>query len=174
MSDRVPLLTALGFAAMLAAVGPAGAADAAQAAMLDAQGKSVGTIELRETPHGVLLLGKLVGLPPGPHAFHIHAVGKCEPPFASAAGHFNPGDRKHGFLVAEGSHAGDLPNLLVPASGALDFEMLARGVSLAAGGAGGLFDADGSALVVHAGADDYKSDPAGNAGARIACGVLRQ
>ena len=113
---------------------------------------------------------RLTGLA-GEHAFHIHAVGKCEPPFTTAGGHFNPAQHKHGFMSGEG-HAGDMPNLHVPEGGALSIEVLNRDVTLAKGKPNSVFDADGSAIVIHAKADDYKSDPAGNAGDRIACGVV--
>ena len=110
--------------------------------------------------------------PPGAHAFHIHGVGQCEPPdFKSAGGHFNPGSLHHGFANADGPHAGDLPNLYVPEGGKLEFEVLARGVTLGTGPTS-LFGANGSSLVIHQAADDYKTDPAGNAGARLACGVV--
>jgi superoxide dismutase, Cu-Zn family len=168
---RYPLLAAA-VVAVAAVSWPAHANETARAAMQDDKGKSVGTIDLRQTPHGVLVIGKLEGLPPGPHAFHIHGVGKCEPPFTSAGGHFNPANKKHGLLAADGHHAGDLPNLHVPASGALSFELLAPAVSLVPGAAGDLFDADGSSFIVHAGVDDYTSDPTGEAGGRIACGIV--
>ena len=132
----------------------------------------VGAVQLTETPHGVLLRLALKGGAPGEHAFHIHAVGKCEPPFTSAGGHFNPASKKHGLAVAEGSHAGDMPNLHIPASGELVVEILNGGVTLAKGKPNSVFDTDGSAIVIHAGVDDYKSDPTGNAGDRIACGVI--
>ena len=112
------------------------------------------------------------GVPAGEHAFHVHAVGKCEPPFTSAGGHFNPASKKHGMEAAEGSHAGDMPNLFVPASGELTVEIANPMISLAKGQPNSVFDADGSALIIHAGADDYKTDPTGNAGDRIACGVI--
>lgn len=144
----------------------------AKAPLKDAGGKDVGTVDLVQTPHGVLLKMSLKGIPAGEHAFHIHTVGKCEPPFTTAGGHFNPGSRKHGMEAAEGAHAGDMPNLHVPASGDLVIEIANSAISLVKGQPTSVFDADGSAIVIHAKADDYKSDPAGNAGDRIACGVI--
>ena len=156
-----------------AAVTPTNAPSAAAKATLkDAQGKTLGEATLRESPAGVLVRLELQGVPPGPHAFHIHAVGKCEgPDFMTAGGHFNPSTMKHGLLAAGGPHAGDMPNLFVPADGRLSAEVLDANVSIAAGPKS-LFDGDGSALMLHATADDYTSDPAGNAGGRIACGVV--
>jgi Cu-Zn family superoxide dismutase len=147
-------------------------AQTAKAPLKDATGKDVGTVELMQTPHGVLLKMSLKGIPAGEHAFHVHAVGKCEPPFTTAGGHFNPASKKHGMEAAEGAHAGDMPNLHVPASGELVIEIANPAISLTKGQPNSVFDADGSAIVVHAKADDYKSDPAGNAGDRIACGVV--
>ena len=144
----------------------------AKAVLKDAQGKDVGRVELVQMPHGVLLKMSLKGFPAGERAFHIHAVGKCEPPFTTAGPHFNPGSKKHGMAAADGAHAGDMPNLHVPASGELSIEIANPMISLAKGAPHSVFDADGSAIVIHAAADDYKSDPAGNAGDRIACGVI--
>jgi superoxide dismutase, Cu-Zn family len=156
-------------AALLAV--PALAADKASAVLKDAQGTEVGKATLTTTPSGVLIGLDLTALPAGDHAFHIHAVGKCEPPkFESAGPHFNPDSTKHGLMNPEGPHAGDMPNLHVPDSGKLYVEVLNPTVTLSAESA--LLDADGSAIVVHAGADDYRTDPAGNAGDRIACGVI--
>jgi Cu-Zn family superoxide dismutase len=147
-------------------------AETAKAPLKDAAGKDVGTVDLVQTPHGVLLKLSLKGIPAGEHAFHVHAVGKCEPPFTSAGGHFNPGGKKHGMEAAEGAHAGDMPNLHVPASGELVVEIANPAISLVKGQPNSVFDADGSAIVVHAGVDDYKTDPTGNAGDRIACGII--
>jgi len=148
------------------------APDTAKAELKDAMGKTVGQATLTDSPHGVLVHVVLSGAPEGVHAFHIHATGKCEAPaFMSAGGHFNPSMKQHGLSNPMGMHAGDLPNVQVPASGALTFDFLAPDVTLRAG-AGSLMDADGSALMLHQTADDYKGDPAGNAGARIACGVV--
>jgi Cu-Zn family superoxide dismutase len=144
---------------------------AATAELKNAAGAVVGQATLTETPHGVLIRTTLTNIPAGVHAFHIHAVGVCEPPFTSAGGHFNPAGKQHGLRNAMGMHAGDMPNIEVPASKQLTFEKLATGVTLGAG-ANSLFDADGSALMIHDHADDYSSDPAGDAGPRIACGVI--
>jgi Cu-Zn family superoxide dismutase len=155
----------------LAAAGPARAA-AARAVLADKDGKTVGEAHLEQTPHGVVIHLDIQALPPGTHAIHVHAVGKCDPPdFASAGGHFNPAGHQHGIENPAGMHAGDLPNLEVPADGKLVVDVFAPGISLLPGHVS-LFDADGYALVIHEKADDYKSDPAGNAGARIACGVV--
>ena len=151
---------------------PATSAPAAKATLKDAQGKTLGEATLRDSAAGVLVKLDLQNVAPGPHAFHIHTVGKCDAPdFMTAGGHFNPTTMKHGLLATGGPHAGDMPNLFVPADGKLSVEVLDSNVTLAAGGKS-VFDADGSALVLHATADDYATDPAGNAGGRIACGVV--
>jgi Cu-Zn family superoxide dismutase len=154
------------------AAAPAGA-QTAQAALQDANGKDVGSATLSQTPAGVLIGLSLKGLPAGEHAFHVHGVGKCEPPFTSAGPHFNPAGRKHGLMAAEGHHAGDMPNLHIPASGELAVEVVNDAVTLEKGKPGSLLDGQGTALVIHGGKDDYRSDPAGEAGSRIACGVIR-
>jgi Cu-Zn family superoxide dismutase len=173
MNQRNRILAA-GLAATfaLAAALPA-AAQTASAPLKDAQGKEVGSANLMQTPRGVLINLSVKGLPPGEHAFHVHAVGKCEPPFTSAGGHFNPDHKKHGLMAAEGAHAGDMPNLHIPQSGDLTIEVLNASVTLDKGKPNSLFDNDGSALVIHAGTDDYKTDPTGDAGGRIACGVVQ-
>lgn len=173
MNNRNRFLTA-GFAAAVALVTalPA-AAQTASAPLKDAQGKEVGSANLVQTPRGVLINLSVKGLPPGEHAFHVHAVGKCEAPFTSAGGHFNPDNKKHGLMANEGAHAGDMPNLHIPQSGDLTIEVLNAAVTLDKGKPNSLFDNDGSALVIHAGTDDYKTDPTGDAGGRIACGVVQ-
>ena len=147
-------------------------AQTAKASLKDVSGKDVGQVQLLQTPHGVLLKLSVKGVPPGEHAFHVHAVGKCEPPFTSAGGHFNPASHKHGMQAADGAHAGDMPNLFIPANGELMVEVANPMISLVKGQPNSVFDADGSAIIIHAGADDYKTDPTGNAGDRIACGVI--
>jgi Cu-Zn family superoxide dismutase len=162
-----------GFAAlMLAAASLPAAAQSAKAALKDAKGSDAGSVTLTQMPEGVLLTLTVKGIPPGEHAFHVHAVGKCEPPFTSAGGHFNPAGKKHGLMVKEGHHAGDMPNLHVPSGGALTVEVMNAAITLEKGKPNSVFDSDGSAVVIHAGKDDYKSDPAGDAGGRIACGVV--
>ena len=141
------------------------------AQLKDAQGKAVGTATLTDVPHGVLMHVTLTGVPAGVHAFHVHANGACEPPFTSAGGHFNPGGAQHGIENEKGMHAGDMTNVTVPADGNLTFDVFNPHVTLRAG-PNSLFKEGGTALMLHGGADDYKSDPAGNAGPRIACGVV--
>jgi Cu-Zn family superoxide dismutase len=144
----------------------------AKAEMQNSQGRKVGVVTFEQTPHGVLVIADLRDLPPGSHALHVHEVGKCEPPFKTAGDHFNPMGKEHGMKNVRGMHAGDLPNLEVADDGAAHFQAFASGLSLEPGRAGYLFDKDGSAVVVHASADDYVTNPAGNAGDRIACGVV--
>jgi Cu-Zn family superoxide dismutase len=144
----------------------------ATATLKDAQGQTLGTATFRAAPTGILLKVDLTGAAPGVHGLHIHTTGKCEAPmFTSAGGHFAPGGTKHGLMAAMGPHAGDLPNVFVGSDGKGSAEIFVRGVTLAAGPTS-ILDADGSALVLHATADDYLTDPAGNAGGRIACGVI--
>jgi Cu-Zn family superoxide dismutase len=152
-----------------------GVADAtnARAEVKDAGGKVVGEATLEQQRDGVRIRATFDGLPPGTRAVHLHEVGKCEPPFQSAGGHFNPTGKKHGKDNPQGPHAGDLPNIQAGRDGRAKLETTLRVVSLE-GGSSALLDADGAALVVHAASDDYKSDPAGNAGDRIACGVFRR
>lgn len=173
MNHRNRILAAgIAAAFALAATLPT-AAQTASVPLKDAQGKEVGSANLTQTPRGVLINLAVQGLPPGEHAFHVHAVGKCEPPFTSAGGHFNPDHKKHGLMAAEGAHAGDMPNLHIPQSGDLTIEVLNAAVTLEKGKPNSLLDADGSAMVIHAATDDYKTDPTGDAGGRIACGVVQ-
>jgi len=144
----------------------------ASAELKDKDGKVVGMAMLSERPGGVLVRVEAKGLTPGLHAVHVHAVGKCDgPAFTSAGGHFNPAGKKHGHKSAEGAHAGDLPNMLIAKDGSGRFEAMTDGFTLRAGPLS-VFDTDGSALVIHAGVDDYTTDPTGNAGDRAACGLV--
>jgi Cu-Zn family superoxide dismutase len=143
-----------------------------QVPLADAKGGAVGDVRLQETPRGVFMKVTITNLPPGPHAFHIHAVGRCAPTFDAAGDHFNPMGKQHGIENPKGRHAGDLPNLHIPDTGRLVVEVLAPDVTLVPGKANSLLDADGAALVIHAKADDHQSDPAGESGDRIACGAI--
>lgn len=147
----------------------------ARAVLMDPNGNSIGSAELVQTPNEAVLIRLTVeGLEPGTHAFHIHETGVCTPPdFSSAGGHYAPHGRSHGIFHEDGEHGGDLLNLQVPESGRVQTERLAPHVTLVPGAAGFLLDDDGSALVIHAGADDYESQPSGDAGSRVACGVIR-
>ena len=144
----------------------------ATAALKSADGKDVGSVTLTQTRDGVRLSLALKDLPPGEHAFHVHAEGKCEPPFTSAGPHFNPAQKKHGKLNPEGHHAGDMDNITIPASGKLTLRVVNKDITLEKDKPNSVFKEGGTALVIHAGKDDYTSDPAGNAGDRIACGVI--
>jgi Cu-Zn family superoxide dismutase len=140
---------------------------------VNADGKPIGTAMLRQTPSGVLIDINVSGLPPGAHAFHIHKSGKCDAPdFKSAGDHYNPTGAKHGFAAGREHHAGDMPNQFVQGDGVLQAQVLNPQVTLNPGKAT-LFDGDGSALIIHVGADDYASQPAGEAGNRLACAVIR-
>ncbi len=164
------------FAAVAAAVLPlaALAAPGARAELKSAGGETVATATFATVPGGVEVTVVASRLAPGAHGFHVHAAGKCEgPDFKSAGGHFNPSDRKHGLENPAGPHAGDMPNLVVGADGKGTATAKLAGVTLESGPAS-LFHEGGTALVVHADADDMKTDPSGNSGARIACGVVER
>jgi superoxide dismutase, Cu-Zn family len=154
---------------------PAQQVGTASAAIMDAAGDPVGVAMFTQETGGVRISLQARGLPPGPHGIHIHEVGRCEPPgFTSAGDHFNPAGREHGLDNPRGAHAGDLPNLQVDASGTASYSAVDPRVSLQAGGANSLFGPNGTALVIHADADDQMSNPSGNSGSRIACGVIQR
>lgn len=145
----------------------------AHADIVNAQGQKIGTATILPSGSGVRINLEVSQLPPGTHGIHIHTVGKCEgPDFTSAGGHFNPTSKKHGKDNPEGPHAGDLLNIEVAADGTGKTSLSDPNVTLA-GGPNSLFNEAGTALVIHAKGDDYKTDPAGNSGARMACGVIR-
>jgi superoxide dismutase, Cu-Zn family len=169
----MPLICPAAVALALAfAAAPALAEESATVTLRDAEGRDVTTLTLSAAGNGILVTGTLTEVSPGPHAIHFHEVGKCEAPFESAGGHFNPTGHQHGILNPEGHHAGDMPNIVMPETGQGTIQIFAAGVGLAAGEDGSLRDEDGTAIVIHAGPDDYKTDPAGASGDRIACGVV--
>lgn len=169
---RATLLTALTATALAgctttAATGPS-AGRTATAALRTAAGADVGTVTATEMAGGIQLKIDARGMPAGMHGAHVHTTGRCDAPdFTTAGGHWNPTAKQHGTSNPAGPHAGDAPNLTIGADGSG-----AVTIMLPAGTMDGLLDADGSAFVIHAGADDYKTDPSGNSGGRIACGVF--
>ncbi|HEX8393440.1 MAG TPA: superoxide dismutase family protein [Longimicrobium sp.] len=142
-------------------------------ALRDAAGRTVGTALLRPGKNGVDVTLSVNGLPPGTHGVHFHETGRCDAPdFASAGGHFNPNQKQHGAQNPAGPHAGDLPNLTVDANQQGFLSGTAAGAALSGSNAASLRRPRGTALVIHATADDLRTDPSGNSGARIACGVV--
>lgn len=157
------------------AAGTAAATGASHAAarLIDATGQTIGWARLTEDASGQLHMNVQVdGLTPGRHGIHLHAVGACAgPTFASAGGHFNPLGAEHGLDNPAGAHAGDLPNLVVNDAGRGHLDAISHHATLSSGPVS-LLDADGSAIVIHAHEDDQVTNPSGNSGARIACGVI--
>ncbi|HXY79439.1 MAG TPA: superoxide dismutase family protein [Candidatus Bathyarchaeia archaeon] len=148
----------------------------AHADIMNAQGAKIGTAKLTATKSGVKIVVNVSQLTPGEHGIHIHNVGKCEgPAFASAGGHFNPTSAHHGINNPQNPHphAGDLLNLVVGKDGKGKLMFVDTAVTLG-DGANSLFHDGGTALVIHAKADDLMSDPSGNSGDRIACGVIEK
>ncbi|NYF25856.1 superoxide dismutase family protein [Sporosarcina sp. JAI121] len=141
--------------------------------ILNTEGNKIGVVNLSEGIDGVTINIQAEGLSPGKHGIHIHETAVCTPPdFKSAGSHFNPERKEHGFDNPKGFHIGDLPNLEVDADGKITAEVTTAFVTLKPGVANSLLDSDGSSLVIHDKADDYKTDPAGNSGDRIACASI--
>jgi Cu-Zn family superoxide dismutase len=160
-------------ALLLLTMGPAEALGRkAVADMRSRDGRELGRVQLVETIAGVLLRVRLRGVPVGARGLHIVESGRCDGDFASAGAIYNPVNAKHGFLNEEGPMAGDLPNIYVQASGVVEVDVLNPFVTLKKDAEESLLDSDGSAIVIRERADDYRSEPDGNAGARIACGVI--
>ena len=146
----------------------------AMAGLLDKDGKAVGSLTLAEDRLGVRVELRVTNLPEGDHGVHIHVFGRCEPPdFTSSGGHFNPLGKVHGKLSTTGPHAGDLGNINVKKDGTGLLAFTTPYLNLAPGAATNPAAGGGLSVIVHAGADDEKTDPAGNSGARIACGVIK-
>ena len=177
MSSRTAALiglTAFGIAgcAREADVAPPSAITEARAEIRDAGGRLVANASAVEAGGRLRVRVEAAGLAPGTYAAHVHMTGRCDPPgFDSAGAHWNPTGRQHGSQNPQGQHLGDLPNLMVGADGEGSFELGIAGAELS-GGSRALLDADGAALVIHAAPDDYRTDPSGNSGARIACGTF--
>jgi Cu-Zn family superoxide dismutase len=168
----IPLLIFFPVALALADTTP----KSAHANIVNAQGAKIGSAKITSTTKGVKIAVTVSELTPGEHGIHIHTVGKCEgPAFTSSGGHFNPTSAHHGIHNAQNPnpHLGDLPNLVVDASGKGKASFFVEGVTLG-DGANSLFHEGGTSIVVHAKADDLMSDPSGNSGDRIACGVLEK
>jgi len=155
-----------------ASMGPSPADNTARAEMRNASGQVVGNATFTQIGGALRVLLEVQGLPAGAKAVHVHAVGKCEAPsFNSAGEHFNPLGRQHGALNPAGPHGGDLPNITVGKDGRGRLESTTELMTLLTG-ASSVFDGDGSALIIHAAPDDFRTDPTGNSGARLACGVV--
>ena len=144
----------------------------AGADLKNGDGRIVGGATLAQVSGGVRVVIDVRGLPPGPKGVHIHMTGKCDPPeFTSAGDHFNPANKKHGLQNPAGPHAGDLPNITIAANGSGRLESMNENLTLS-DGPNSLLKPDGTAIVIHSAPDDFKTDPTGNSGARLACGVI--
>jgi Cu-Zn family superoxide dismutase len=161
------------FAAACHRASRAGMIRSATAEMRSVSGVRYGTLTLEPTAAGVRISGALTSVPAGTHGLHFHQVGRCDAPdFATAGGHLNPAGAQHGLANQRGPHAGDLPNVAANAAGQMVVDIATPRVTLSSEGPIGVFDTDGTALVLHADRDDQRTDPAGNSGERIACGVI--
>ena len=152
------------------------AAEQASAAFISTNGEEIGQASITEGPGGILVTLKVDDLPEGVHAIHFHDVGDCGDPdagFKASGGHINPDDQDHGLLNADGPHPGDLPNIYISKEGSVEAELFSPFLTLSEDkDRVSLLDDDGSALVIHEGADDHMSQPVGGAGDRLACAVV--
>lgn len=174
-ASLLTLLAAGALGACAAENGESGSASdmpaTARAALADSSGADVGTATLTQMADGVRLVVDARGLPQGGHGLHVHMTGRCDPPdFTTAGSHWNPTEKVHGKDAPGGPHMGDLPNLLIGTDGSGRLEATLPGARLSDGN-NMLLDADGAAVVIHTAPDDYRTDPSGNSGGRIACGV---
>ena len=173
-----PARTSLAGLVALGLALPAAAQDMprVEVALQTADGAGAGSVTFIDTPDGLLVQARLENLPEGAHGFHIHETGACAPDFGAAGGHYSPAGTEHGYRNDSGFHAGDLPNVYVQADGTVEADMFATWLTLQdspkADAPYPLDDGDGSAIMVHAEADDYAAEPPGSTGARIACGVI--
>ena len=151
--------------------GASPATGGATSEMRDPQGRSLGTLTLADTGNGIAISGTLRGVSPGQHGFHVHTTGQCEPTFEAAGGHWNPTNAQHGKLAQGGPHFGDMENITVTPDSTVTIQATTPGGSLR--GTNAALDADGAALMIHAQPDDYNSQPSGDAGDRVACGVIQ-
>ncbi len=170
-----PVALALGLVCATSAASSAQSPQQATGTFVNPEGKEIGSATLTQTASGVLIDIDVSSIPNGEHGFHIHETGACDGAggFKSAGGHFEPAEHQHGYMAEHGPHAGDMPNQFVSADGKVRAQVLNPNVTLA-DGAASLFDADGSAIVIHADPDDYTSQPTGDAGDRIACAVIEK
>lgn len=142
--------------------------------IINSAGKNIGTAEFTQKANKVYILVEAESLPPGIHGIHFHNIGQCDgPDFTSAGPHFNPQSKLHGFHNPQGYHAGDLPNILVGAEGKVKTMIVSETVTLEQGKPNSILKPEGTSLVIHEKADDYVTDPSGNSGNRIACGIIK-
>lgn len=173
MRFTLPLLAASALLCTSLALAAPSKVEVAHASIVDAKGKKIGTAELMQTPKGVRITVIAGTLAPGQHGIHIHETGKCTAPdFKTAGGHFNPDHKEHGLENPKGSHAGDMPNMTVGKTGDGSFEYVDSHITLTGTGPDSVFKPGGTSIVIHAKMDDEKSNPAGNAGDRVACGII--
>lgn len=167
MNWTLAILAMMGFAGTISV-----SAQMKHVDLKDAKGNNVGMIMISPAKGGGVSIDiEVKGLTPGEHGIHLHSVPKCEAPFKSAGSHFNPTNKKHGLKNPEGPHAGDMPNFTVAANGTAKTTVTNQNVTMS-DGANSIFANGGTAIIIHSGADDMKTDPSGNAGEPIICGAI--